>query len=719
MSKQSKRRRKARAIKAAAESRKRITFECSGVDWINAEATEADKPKQFSMTAYTGGEMTVGYYNSPVIIDLAGLTAKAPLPILLGHDAGKIVGHADDISVEATSLVLSGVISGASAEADQVAASAKLGFPWKASVGVSPGKMEYIAEGAVAKVNGQQFKGPVYVARKATLGEVSFVPIAADNKTSTKVAARSATPNKERDMKFDKWLKALFGGEVPELTDQQTEKLQARYDNEQEPKVAAEKAPIKETFDAGAIVLACAKHSATLEARAAEYSGKIEAGKLATIASEAATVSAQIKSSALNEEWSAERMSLALVRAEADQQVALVQAERPTPPAVHGSTHDSSPDVIEAALCLSAGLRKPEDHFDEKILEAADKQYRNLGLQQFLLQAAFTNGYQVSAGSRIHSGNVREVLRFACPTAPVQAAGFSTLDVSGILSNTGNKMLLDGFNQIPQTWREVAAVQSVTDFKEVTRYRMTADLEYEELPATGEIKHGTLGEESYTIQARTYAKMLALTRTDIINDDLGAFNDLRTRLGMGAVLKMNKVFWTLWINNSSFFTSGRSNYQDGATTTLSEAGLNTAVKLFREMKGPDGNFLGLTPDRIVVPTALEATAKKINVSMELRDTTASTKTFTSNIYQGSFRPVSIAELGDSNYTGYSALAWYLLCDPAILATAAMCFLNGQQSPTIESADADFNTLGIQLRGYHDFGVNFSEYRAGVKSKGES
>jgi hypothetical protein len=45
------------------------------------------------------------------------------------------------------------------------------------------------------------------------------------------------------------------------------------------------------------------------------------------------------------------------------------------------------------------------------------------------------------------------------------------------------------------------------------------------------------------------------------------------------------------------------------------------------------------------------------------------------------------------------------------------FLNGQQTPTIEDADADFNTLGVQMRGYFDFGVNKQEYRAAIKSKG--
>ena len=53
----------------------------------------------------------------------------------------------------------------------------------------------------------------------------------------------------------------------------------------------------------------------------------------------------------------------------------------------------------------------------------------------------------------------------------------------------------------------------------------------------------------------------------------------------------------------------------------------------------------------------------------------------------------------------------------ILKPVVVSFLNGQRSPTVESADADFNTLGIQLRGYHDFGCSQSEYLAGIKSKG--
>jgi hypothetical protein len=60
-----------------------------------------------------------------------------------------------------------------------------------------------------------------------------------------------------------------------------------------------------------------------------------------------------------------------------------------------------------------------------------------------------------------------------------------------------------------------------------------------------------------------------------------------------------------------------------------------------------------------------------------------------------------------------------LADPNDLPVIEVAFLNGQESPTIESAEADFSVLGIQLRGYHDFGVAQQDSRGGVKSKGEA
>lgn len=92
---------------------------------------------------------------------------------------------------------------------------------------------------------------------------------------------------------------------------------------------------------------------------------------------------------------------------------------------------------------------------------------------------------------------------------------------------------------------------------------------------------------------------------------------------------------------------------------------------------------------------------------------------TRNPHAGKFKSVRSSYLGNSQITGNSTLKWYLLADPQELPVIEVAFLNGRQEPTVESAQADFSTLGIQMRGYHDFGVSKQEYRAGVGMKGEA
>ena len=46
-------------------------------------------------------------------------------------------------------------------------------------------------------------------------------------------------------------------------------------------------------------------------------------------------------------------------------------------------------------------------------------------------------------------------------------------------------------------------------------------------------------------------------------------------------------------------------------------------------------------------------------------------------------------------------------------------LNGRVEPVVETADAAFNVLGVQMRGYSDVGVSKQEYRCGVRADGGS
>jgi hypothetical protein len=681
-------------------------------------------PRRFDVVAYTGGKLVVGGYDLPVVVDLKGLSVRKSIVANLDHDRKLRVGHVTNRHNDGKTLRLEGLASAATAARNEVVASADDGFQWQASIEAAPQKLVRVAAGKSVEVNGQTHEGPCLIARKATLGGFAFLSHGADENTHVTIAASAADSSKELDMQFAQWIEGL-GFEAEELSDKQRAALQTKYDHELQ--AAAKESRKTEVevelpeFDADEIKAAASDHLASLEALFAEHEGDVKADKFAEIRAGASKDAKELKVKALKDRWLMPRYEAELIRAAAKVELALVRAERPRGPAIQSHRQDISAKVIEAALCQSVGLPQIDEAFSPQELEAAHTAFRGrLGLHQTIIMAAEANGYP-RRDYRIDQGNLREVLRYAF--LPEIHAG-STVSLPGILSNLANKELLAGYLEEDQTWREVADIKTVSDFKAVTSFRMLDNMEYEELSPEGRIAHGQLGQESYTRQAKTYAKMFALQRTDIINDDLSAFDDLRTRLGRGASRKFSNLFWATFLGNGSFFTAARGNYISGATTNLGldGVGLELGIKAFRLLKtaeGKNGKRVGGQPTLLLVPPELEFNATRLFASTNVVAAGGSSGASIpdANIHAGKYRPVVVPWLSDTNFAGASTTAWYLFRPVNNLAAIVVSFLNGVQTPTVESADADFDQLGVQFRGYHDFGVDLAEYLAGIKSKG--
>ena len=190
-----------------------------------------------------------------------------------------------------------------------------------------------------------------------------------------------------------------------------------------------------------------------------------------------------------------------------------------------------------------------------------------------------------------------------------------------------------------------------------------------------------------------------------------------SRIGRGAALKLNQVFWAAFLANGSFYTTARKNYASGATSAFGIDSLTAAEQLFLDQVDTDGQPMAISPQILLVPTALNAKAALLMASTELRDTAASTKYPTLNPHAGKYRVVYSAYLSNATLAGNSSAAWYLLANPSDMPVIEVAFLNGREQPTVESAEADFNVLGVQMRGYFDFGVALQDWRGGVKMAG--
>jgi len=384
--------------------------------------------------------------------------------------------------------------------------------------------------------------------------------------------------------------------------------------------------------------------------------------------------------------------NIVLERLRADR-LAEVRAERPKAPAAHvvdaSAAHD--PRVIEAALCLNGGLGNVEKVFDQKTLEAADRRRGSTSLQEVLVEAARANGYHGPA--RISAGNVREVL----------ASGFATHSISNVLAATYGKFLLQGYTAVEAAWDQIASIRSVSDYKTVTGVRLNGGFDFEDVGPSGELKSADASDETRTIRAKLTGRMSSITMVDIVNDDLGALTQVPARLGRGAAVKLNKDFWTEFqASNSSFYRAESA----AAGNALAISSLRTAVASYRKLTDPDGNPLGITPQLLLVPPELEMTAEELMGSSVLITGENATRGNV-NVFAGRFRVVSSAYLT-------SGTTWWLMANPAELPAMEVAFLNGQRLPTVQQAEADFNQLGIQVRGHFSYGVAKAEARGAYR-----
>ncbi|MFV0446354.1 MAG: hypothetical protein ACK5Q5_22500, partial [Planctomycetaceae bacterium] len=155
---------------------------------LTLSPADGDAPPRFAMTAYDGGLLQIAGMPVRVVVDLAGLKSVEQVKALLHHNTTQPVGHMTAVRIGST-IETEGVLSVPGPARDQII-QAQLGdFEWEASIGCTVDESQPIPRGQRVQVNGREFVGPIIVARRATLREVSFVGAGAGENTSAIIAA--------------------------------------------------------------------------------------------------------------------------------------------------------------------------------------------------------------------------------------------------------------------------------------------------------------------------------------------------------------------------------------------------------------------------------------------------------------------------------------------------------------------------------------------------
>ncbi len=682
----------------------RFTAEAS----VNLTAAEGQLPT-FEMVAYSGGKLFVAGFEHPVVVDLSATEVKGQdgsIPITLDHHEDQRVGHTTSVTVTPNNILMAGVASAETEWRDEVVASAKNGFKWQASIeGRVMGK-EMVPEGKQITVNGRTFQGPLIVARPFVLRATSFVSSGGDEDNVVRLAASNDTGDNEMDKHFKEWLEAKgFDAELVASNQTQHDFLKAQFEGDKKP----EGEPVK----AAAAIVTPDPVASMREAAAKELERQAGIHKIC------AGGHPDLQAKAIREGWTIEKSELEVLRATREQAT----------PAIHVSDKASKKTgaVLEASLLRSCGINPEKCGYDQPTLEATDKVARGYGLHALMHDVLRASGRSYQSG--VYDNDfIRETFRAnsdlsASGSNHLQAnEGFSTISLTGVLSNVANKALLAAYNSVSGVRYQIAKRRQVRDFKAFTSYRITGNGVLEKLGPDGEIKHAEMTEESYSNQIDTYARMMALTRKMMINDDLGAFMEIPQSFGRLAGITEEKVLFEVLlaaISGAAFFTSGRGNLLSGATYALAIDGLSAGETAMWKKEDSEGNPILAAPKLLLVPPDTATVAGQLYRDTQVNETTTANKGRpTSNPHAGKFLPVMSPFFGTSQgITGGSTTHWLMLCDPMDVAVIEFAELQGQSGPIIESAETDFNTLGMQWRAYRDFGAAMQDHRGGVYANG--
>ena len=279
----------------------------------------------------------------------------------------------------------------------------------------------------------------------------------------------------------------------------------------------------------------------------------------------------------------------------------------------------------------------------------------------------------------------------------------------GILSNVAHKSMAQAYQTAPTTYQLWTAQGSNSDFKDAVRYRLSEADTLEKLNESGEFKASGVTESMAKTSIATYGRMFSITRQAIINDDMGALQQLPAIYGAAARRMINKMVYQMLKDNpkiegKELFHSDRKNLHGVDISIEGLAKMKAAMAKQKNIAGLE--YLNIQPAFLICPVELEVAAAQL-ISSVVDPTKANA---TPNPFANKMTVISEPELED-------AKAFYLAAAAGVAPTIEVTSLNGNLTPTMERAE-QFDTLGIKWRIYMDVGVNLLDYRGIQKSTGK-
>lgn len=354
-------------------------------------------------------------------------------------------------------------------------------------------------------------------------------------------------------------------------------------------------------------------------------------------------------------------------------------------------------------------------------------------------------------GGRVPSYFLQEAL---APRTPAVAALISrnypgifretmtTSDFPYLTGDVIDRMLLARYRDFPSGWRQFCSVKTtLRDFRTVRRLGLNgAEGLWSSVPEESEFEYTSVSEANYTYAPLKYAQGLKISFEALMSDDLDAFTSLPDRLGRGGARTVAKFVTELYVDSSgphaSLYDAGYNNIVT-ANPALSMTALQTAWGILRGQTDSNGQPIMVEAAILVVPPALEVTARNILNAIQIDMTNAggiSGQTLTvQNWMVGGLSLVVDPYIPIVASSSNGSTSWFLFASPSVSRPALeVGFITGFSEPQlyqklantirigggVDQMAGDWASMSQEYKGVLAFGGTRLDPKATVGSEGD-
>lgn len=253
------------------------------------------------------------------------------------------------------------------------------------------------------------------------------------------------------------------------------------------------------------------------------------------------------------------------------------------------------------------------------------------------------------------------------------AEAIGTSDFSYLLTADMNAQLLDSHARYPVSYPMWTKQVAVNDFKQVPLVAFERPVRMLQKTAEHEGRPKTnVGEGQYTIQLDSYSDTMEITRQAIINDALGAFNQIPTGFAEGAAMRAEYLATGIIADangpHASMFDENTT-YKNLITSELSYDAVISLWKKMAAQTDAAGLPVMIRPKCLIVPPQLEPKANEIVTAMSVDRYDLTSEVGYKITGKNQLAQLTIAvdqaitQISTSNT--YASKQWYLSADPNV------------------------------------------------------